>query len=157
MEEHAQQANINDLNVVVALVNEAHHEVAEAKGGALYLRREGRQAPVGDSIGPALQDSDQFVVLGMLDNSSVGYATVTTEVLPDGAQIAEVGEIFVLPDARGVGVGEVMLDAIMDWARNRGCTHLEGSVLPGNRAGKNFFERAHMVTRILRVSTPLNP
>ena len=74
----------------------------------------------------------------------------------DGAQIAEIGEIFVLPDARGVGVGEVMLDLIMDWARDRGCTHLEGSVLPGNRAGKNFFERAAMVTRVLRVSTALH-
>lgn len=156
MEEHARPATIEDLDMVVALITEAHHEIAVSKGGPLYLRREGRQQPVSDSLRHAVTDDDQFVVVGTLDDSGVGYATVTTEILPDGAQIAEIGEIFVLPDGRGVGVGEVMLDAVMAWARERGCTHLEGSVLPGNRAGKNFFERAHMVTRILRVSTALS-
>lgn len=156
MEEHARQATVDDLPIVVALAAEAHAEIGASKGGAMWARREARQPPLGASLQAGIDDESQLTILGTLDDSGVGYATVTTELLPDGALIAEVTEIFVLPDGRGVGVGEAMLDAVMDWARDLGCTHLEGSVLPGNRAGKNFFERAHMVTRILRVSTPLD-
>lgn len=155
MEESARFAAAGDLGVVAAMAEYAQDEVEESKGGPMYLRREARRPPVADSLSDAIDDPQQAVVVGALDTVGVGYATVTTEVLPDGARIAEIGEIFVLPDARGVGVGEVMLDAVMDWARTQGCTHLEGSVLPGNRAGKNFFERAAMVTRVLRVSTAL--
>jgi len=144
-----------DVPVVAALVELALDEAEASKGGEMYRRREARQEIRESDLREAIADDAQLVTTGLLDDVVVGFATTHLETLPDGAQIAEVREIYVLPDARGVGVGEYMLDGIRAWAVDQGCVRLESSVLPGNRAGKNFFERAAMVTRLLRVSTSL--
>ena len=155
--EAARLATVDDLGDVAALLNEAYREVGDSKGGEMALRRELRPGPVTvDHIRPDVEDSDCLSLVGTIDDVNVGLALGRLETLRDGATICEITEIFVLEDARGVGVGEAMLDMAMDWARKRGCFRIESSVLPGNRAGKNFFERAAMVTRMLRVSTSLD-
>lgn len=157
MEVASREATTGDVAVVAALLDMALAEAGESKGGAMYLRREARQEATVDVIANAVAIDGQLVTAGTLDDVIVGFATTQLESLPDGASIAEVKEVYVLPEARGVGVGEYMLDAVREWATGHGCVRLESSVLPGNRAGKNFFERATMVTRLLRVSTSLEP
>lgn len=157
MLEAARPANESDLADIEALHGVAMQEIGDSKGGDMYSRREARDAQGKVTLAQSVAREDHLVVVGTIDDSIVGYATAQTEQLPDGALIAEAREIYVLPGARGVGIGEFMLDEMMGWARGLGCERLEGSVLPGNRAGKNFFERAAMVTRILRVSTSLSP
>jgi len=157
MIESARLAADDELPTVALLAAEARAEIEASKGGPMYLRREGRALPYLESFEAQASDERGAVVVGLIDASIVAFATVSHCELRDGAQLAEIQEIYVLPDARGVGIGEFMLDVIMDWARERGCERLEGSVLPGNRHGKNFFERAAMVTRVLRVSTALGP
>ena len=51
------------------------------------------------------------------------------------------------PEAREVGVGELLLDTVLRWAEARGCFGIDSIVLPGNRETKNFFETAGMVAR----------
>lgn len=144
------------MSTVVALAELARKEIGESKGGEMYLRNEAREHPYEPSLVDWLERPDAAVIVGTIDDCIVAFSAVSTFYLRDGGRIAEAAEIFVLEEARGVGVGEAMLDLMMDWSREHDCTHLEGSVLPGNRHGKNFFERAHMVTRVLRVSTRLD-
>jgi len=157
MIEAARLAADGELPTVAHLADVARTEVEESKGGPMYLRREGRPQPYLPALQAQAADERAAVVVGLIDECIIGFATVVESELRDGALLAEIQEIYVLPDARGIGIGELMLDIVMDWARQRGCERLEGSVLPGNRHGKNFFERAAMVTRVLRVSTPLDP
>lgn len=157
MIESARLAADDELPTVALLASEARVEIEASKGGPMYFRREGRAEPYLPALRAQAADPQGAVVVGLIDDAIVGFGTVSHHELRDGARVAEIQEIYVLPDARGIGIGEFMLDVIMDWARERNCERLEGSVLPGNRHGKNFFERAAMVTRVLRVSTALDP
>lgn len=156
MDEQARSATTADLPELVALAEVAAAEVATLKGGPRYLTREARPQPYADTLAAALASDAETTIVGTIDGVLVGFAAARTEELRSGERIGELTEIFVLEGARGVSIGELMLAAVMEWAREMGCVALEGSVHPGNRHAKNFFETAGMVTRLLRVSTVLD-
>ena len=60
-------------------------------------------------------------------------------------------DIFVEPEAREVGVGEAMVDDVVDWCRDAGCIGIDSFALPGNRSTKNFFETFGFTARMLVV------
>ena len=92
-------------------------------------------------------ESGAFV--GTLDDAVVGYGIVEVAELRDGSRIGRVTELFVEPDAREVGVGETLANALVEWCRARGCTGVDATALPGHRATKNFFEEQGFVARSL--------
>ncbi len=51
--------------------------------------------------------------------------------------------------ARDVGVGEKLLDTVIDWSARRGATGVDVHVLPGMRTSKNFLEGSGFVARLL--------
>ena len=65
-------------------------------------------------------------------------------------------DLYVLPDARGVGVGEAMMGLCLDWARRNGCIGLDSMALPGDRHTKNFFESFGLVARAIIVHRRLS-
>ncbi len=48
--------------------------------------------------------------------------------------------MWVAPDARGAGVGRALLDAVADWAHDRGCDRLVLSVTESNEIARRFYE-----------------
>ena len=62
-----------------------------------------------------------------------------------------VDDLYVEPEARGVGVGEAMMDARPRLGGERGCVGVDALALPGNRATKNFFETFGLVARAIVV------
>jgi GNAT superfamily N-acetyltransferase len=56
---------------------------------------------------------------------------------------------FVETGARGVGVGRLLLDAVLSWVEARGAHGMDGTALPGDRAAKNFYESAGFKARLL--------
>ena len=55
------------------------------------------------------------------------------------------------PGARSVGVGEVILEALLMEASGRGAVAIQSVALPGDRSTKNFFEAHGMVARAIIV------
>ncbi|NIR35956.1 MAG: hypothetical protein GWN79_05560 [Actinobacteria bacterium] len=47
------------------------------------------------------------------------------------------------------------MEAVLDWARTRGCEGIDSLALPGDRHTKNFFETFGLVARALRVHRAL--
>lgn len=83
--------------------------------------------------GPAVR-----VFAGTIDDAVVGFAVVA--VHGSGLSLAGTIEgIYVEPEARELGVGEALLDAVIAWCRSLGCRALDGTALPGDRATKNFL------------------
>ena len=68
-----------------------------------------------------------------------------------------VDELFVEPEARGVGVGEAMMDLLVAWCVERGCVGIDAVALPGDRDTKNFFETFGLKARAIVVHRPLEP
>lgn len=50
-------------------------------------------------------------------------------------------DIVVDPAIRGQGTGKKLLDAVKDWSKAQGHTHLELSVLPENTGAMRLYER----------------
>ena len=125
------------------------------RGGELYLLRDARPVPPGPSFRDDLEDPARLVVLGCIDGEPVGYAIVSEVELRDGYRLADVHEIFVETDARDVGVGEALMDHVVDWARARGCDGVDARALPGDRSTKNFFETFGLVARAITVHRDL--
>lgn len=93
---------------------------------------------------------DSALLVGTIDDAIVGYAAVAA-VQP----LALVRALYVSPDAREVGVGEELMDAVVAWARDRALDGVDAVALPGDRETKNFFETHGLVARAITVHRSL--
>lgn len=155
--ERARRATPADLDHVAALAEAALDELEPTRGGSVWIRREARPRPARPSLAAAIDDPEQLVLVGCIDDAVVGYAAARVEPLRDGSHLAVVDDLFTDAGARGVGVGEAMMDQIVDWAVEQGCVGIDALALPGNRATKNFFETFGLVARAIVVHRPLAP
>ena len=155
MMEAARPASRADLPRLAELARAAIEELRPTKGGELWARREARPEPVEESLAADLATDATLVLAGTIDDAVVGYAVARTETLLDGSLLARVTDLYAEPDAREVGVGEALLEAVVKWATERRCVGIDSLVLPGNRETKNFFESFGLVARAIVVHRPL--
>ena len=155
MIEAARPASSDDLPRLAELARDAIAELRSTKGGEVWARREAREEPIEDSLTADLANADAIVLAGAIDDAVIGYAVAVIERLPDGGDLARLTDVYVEPEARGVGVGEALLDAVVAWATERGCIGIDSLALPGNRETKNFFESFGLVARAIVVHRSL--
>lgn len=155
--ESVRTATLEDLDVLVELAAALDAEIAPMRGGAIWHVRDARdpEGDVGRELTSLLADPDVLVLVGSIDAAVVGFAVVEFERLRDASVLARVTELYVLPGAREVGVGEALADAIVDASRARGCIGIDAPALPGHRSTKNFFERQGFTARMLTMHKPL--
>jgi GNAT superfamily N-acetyltransferase len=155
MEEAARPATRDDLARLAELARAAIAELRSTKGGEVWARREARVEPVERSLAADLASPDALVLAGTIDDAVIGYAVAVIETLTDGDRMARLTDVYVEADARGIGVGEMLLDAVIAWATDRKCIGIDSLALPGNRETKNFFESFGLVARAIVVHRPL--
>jgi GNAT superfamily N-acetyltransferase len=155
-DEAARRAVDADIPQVVALAGAAAAEKLGQKGGALWARREARPAPQEAALRSALESPEHEVAVGTLDGVVVGYGVVRAETLRDGGLLGVIEDIYVDPGARAVGVGETLMNHLIDWCCARGCFGVDSLALPGDRDTKNFFESFGLVARAIVVHRPLS-
>lgn len=151
--ERARPAVAGDLPRLAELAAQARSELVAERGGPLWALREWHADPAA-AFGAALHAADRLLLAGCLDDVVVGYGLVHREPLRDGTALAVVTDLYVEPEARGVGVGEALMDEVMAWARAQGCRGVDALALPGMRETKNFFERFGLVARAIVVHRP---
>jgi GNAT superfamily N-acetyltransferase len=149
--EAARPALGDDVARLSELAEEAVAEQRDGRGGAVWSRREARALPADADLAAAVADCDRLVLAGTIDDSIVGYAVVGVEELRDGTRLGRIDDLYVEPDARAVGVGEALVDAIVAWCAERECRGIDALALPGNRDTKNFFEAHGFTARALVV------
>ena len=157
--EAARLASPDDLGAVVELVRQATAELAEHRGGGVWSRREAWAEPLEACIGTVFARSPErgSSVVGTVDGAVVGYGLMAFEALHDGSTLAVVSDLYVMPEARGVGVGEAMIEMLIAHARSRGAIGIDALALPGDRHTKNFFESAGLTARAIVVHRALAP
>ncbi len=153
--EGARPAAEADLAEVVGLAAEATAELSELRGGRVWSRLEARPDPQRESLVQDFEADDALVVVGTIDDAVVGYGAIRVVELHDGSTVGRVGDIYVLAEARGVGVGEAMMELLIQWAGQKGCIGVDSLALPGDRSTKNFFETHGMVARAITVHRSL--
>jgi len=63
--------------------------------------------------------------------------------------------VFVVPDAREIGLGDALVLHLLDELRGLGVSHVSAHALPGDRAMKNLFERHGLVAQTIVVGKSL--
>ena len=143
--EAARSATAADVGRINELAGQLRTELAALRGGTTWLAREARDGGYEELVA----NTEGSVVVGTIDDVVVGFATVDTETLRDGTRLAAIRELFVEPDARAVGVGEAMMELVIEWAQTSRCDAIDAFALPGHREAKNFFEEQGMTARLL--------
>lgn len=155
--EAARTATEGDLPRISALAQQAAGGLAEQRGGPIWLLREGRPELGEPAFAASLGRGDHRLVVGTIDDVVVGFVAARAEDLRDGTRHAVVDEVYVQPEARGVGVGEAMMDDVVAWSEAQGCVGIDAVALPGDRGTKNFFERFGLTARAIIVHRRLDP
>jgi GNAT superfamily N-acetyltransferase len=159
LEEAARVATELDAEPILTLARGALAELSNQRGGAVWSRRDARVEPIDDAIAEAIAVSaaggPQLVAVGTLDDVVVGYAVVRAEEVADGGHLGVIEDLYVEPPARGVGVGEALMNLILAWATEHGCFGVDSIALPGDRGTKNFFESFGLVARKIAVHRAL--
>ena len=104
---------------------------------------DGLAEPVADAFAHLIEGEDSTALIGEIDGAALGMLVGTVEALlppNEGRRIGTIRLIYVDPEARGVGVGGVMLDAALDGYDRAGIDLFDAPVSPGHRLAKNFFE-----------------
>jgi GNAT superfamily N-acetyltransferase len=137
--EAARPAGAADRERIGELRAELFAELRAYRGGDLWVRE--RMS--------AARPDESAAYVGTLDDAVVGYGIVEVVDLRDGGRLGTVTELYVEPDAREVGVGEALVNALVEWCDEHDCMGVDATALPGHRAAKNFFEEQGFVSRSL--------
>jgi len=148
-EEAVRAAIPEDVPAIVGLAEALRAELTPMRGGRIWAVREARQGSADEAYGALLHDPAACVVVGTLDDVVIGFGVATVEPLADGGKLGVVSELFVDSEARAVGVGETMLEALVAYCTREGCVGVDAFALPGHRAAKNFFEESGFVARAI--------
>lgn len=141
--------------MLVAIARATLAEMGDQRGGELFTRREARSEPFEDDLQAALEDPGRYLVTGTFDDVPFGYGLVRKERLRDGGALAVLEDFVVDPEARGVGIGEAIMDLVLAWSIEQGCIGIDAMALPGDRHTKNFFESFGLKARALVVHRDL--
>ena len=120
MEESVRVAELSDREVLRSLAAEARVELSNKRGGDVVERLDPHRADSRAEIVSAVEDPAATLLLGDIDGTPVGYGLMTLRTVVDGSLHATVEEIFVLPEARSVGVGEAIIETLLADASERG-------------------------------------
>jgi GNAT superfamily N-acetyltransferase len=154
--EWARLASPADAAELARLWDAVVAEVSAERGGPQLVgtMRRSEPSPPPAGLGSCGDDPDRLVLVGLIDDAVVGFATGVIGGRPE-APTAVIEALYVEADARGVGVGEALMDAVVSWAEAAGCVGVDAPALPGSRAAKAFLEEAGFVTRLLTLHRPL--
>lgn len=151
MSEAARLAELSDLPAIEAINQSRRAEIVDQRGGPMYLAREIGPDSIGSRLEAAMASDDAIVVVGTYDEVVFGYGHADIETLLDGSRVAHLQDFVVEADAREAGIGEAMMNLIVDSAKQAGCRGIDSTALPGDRSTKNFFESFGLKARMLVV------
>ncbi len=154
-EEACRVATADDLPRLAALAREAVEQLRPVRGGEVWARQAGRHEPFEDALTVELAAGDHHLVVGVLDDFVMGYGVARIEELRDGGRLGVVTDLYTDPGCREVGLGELMMQALVDWCATASCFGVDSLALPGDRHTKNFFESFGLVARAIVVHRSL--
>jgi aminoglycoside 6'-N-acetyltransferase I len=123
------QATVADFDAALPLLQRFFAEESFATAPAL----------IGESLAQLLENPESGVFLAWRGAEAIGVATVTTSRGIEFGLSAEMEDLYVLPEMRGVGAGRALVQAVQDWCRGQGCTMIEVAVTPQGQAAHDLI------------------
>lgn len=134
-----------DLQLIAPLRSDARSAVSSERGGAALLA----------DLASSDDDSGSDVAwCATLDDVPIGHLVARVAGVGD-ARVVTIRELWVDPEARGIGAGEGLVSAALAWALAEEAMAIDAYALPGSRETKNLFERLGLTARLLTVRRSL--
>ena len=154
-EEGCRAAVEDDIPRLAELAAQAVEELRDGRGGAVWARHSARRPPYEAALRQELAAPDHCLLVGTLDDIVMGYGAARVERLADEGRLGVVTDLYTEPDCRALGIGEVTMQALVDWCVAQECFGVDSLALPGDRHTKNFFESFGLVARAIVVHRSL--
>jgi GNAT superfamily N-acetyltransferase len=150
--ERARQAQTDDREACVRLLDEALDDARAMRGGPALLGPETTDSLLERWSGPRAS-----LFVGEYEGAVVGLLAVSLNDPVAGGRVGSLIECcFVEPEARGVGVGSSLMEAAVTWGRDQGCSDVDALALPGDRQTKQRLEASGFTARLLTLSRRLD-
>lgn len=150
-EEACRPAEPADLPRLAELAASAVEELRHGRGGEVWWRQAARRPPYDAELERQIAAPDHLVLAGVVDELVMGYGVARVDDLADGGRLGVVTDLYTEPGQRELGLGEVVMEALVAWCRDQGCFGVDSLALPGDRHTKNFFESFGLVARAIVV------
>ncbi|MGH9047372.1 MAG: GNAT family N-acetyltransferase [Acidimicrobiales bacterium] len=146
--EGVRRAGRADLDRCRELVTEAIASSDGHRGAALLLEGRTPATLAGSLVERWDASEDSATVVGTFNEVIVGIAGGT--VTQSGPRsIGRIECFYVESDARAVGVGQAMIESLIEFFTSKGCTDVDAMALPGDRSSKQLLESAGFKARLL--------
>lgn len=149
---------VDDLDVPSGLSSlraEIAVELSSERGGPLFLADRDEPEWIVDTKSGSVIREPWHVRVAVVETGKgealLGWAATFVRVLPNGVRVGSIEELGVHPEAREIGVGELLADDAVAYCRDAGCVGVDAAALPGARETKNFFETFGFTARLLTV------
>lgn len=80
-----------------------------------------------------LEGDAAHIALALVDGAVSGFALTTTAFILESGLVAELQDLYTVPEARGFGVGSALIQDSMQWARSQSATQLQVVVAPNGQ------------------------
>jgi len=90
------------------------------------------------------RDDNHWAAVASNKGHIVGIVTVTSLLYIEWGRLGEIGDLYVLPEARGNGIARRLVQAAIAWCRAGGCSAVEVIMTPLGEAAhglSNFYSR----------------
>ena len=107
-------------------------------------------------LAAAVDGADAEIFVADADGAIAGLCSVYEDI--DSVRFgrrAWVEDLAVDPEQRSLGIGKRLLDAAKDWAREKGCSHLELDSGEARKDAHRFYEREGAEYRSISFGWPL--
>jgi ribosomal protein S18 acetylase RimI-like enzyme len=155
--EEARLADAGDLDAVEGVASRVAAELSSVRGGPLFLALDGARGSLRARLEASLADQAGRFVVGTYDGVVLGWGLASIRELPDGRRLGDIEALAVDAEARGVGIGEAMMNLLLAELGAADCFGVDCQALPGDRDTKNFFESFGLKARLLTVHRQLDP
>ena len=111
------------------------------------------------NIPAIIASPDAELVVAQIDGRIVGcgYGQIReAETYLRHAKYCYVGLVFVLPEYRGIGVNQAILDSLKNWSRARNIFEMRLEVYADNARAKRAYEKTGFVPHMLVMRTDLS-
>lgn len=136
-----------ESRIIIRFADSADVEVVDSHRAESRIEsKKYRGAPLTRTVHPT------WTIVAVVGSTIVGSLDVTLE--PNDR--ADISHVFVIPEAREIGIGDSLMSFALTHLRTHGVTRVESSAQPGDRALKNLFERHGLVAQTIIVGKSLS-
>lgn len=111
------------------------HETSQAaiKLLARFFGEEGFATPpsrIAENLERMLADPSCWCALAVEDSAAHAVITVSTVLYIEWGRLAEIGDLYVLPEHRRKGLARHLVERAKDWCRAQGCSAVSVTITP---------------------------